>query len=210
MNSTVNSLYGDDLLTRYCEESPLTKIRFNVLPSRQIISSIASDLGELGFGPFQKSMPEHLRTIEMFEDERILMISNEHPMYPSIVSEGEDRLRAIPLIVSHLDDPDMRPAIDKLRDSFGTIWEVSNQSLRIDLVSRGLGRTYLDQRLARTNNLCRNSKALEFVSFSKIPLTFGLFHRKGKQLSKSTNHFIEVCNNFNFTDPHQHEPAQGT
>jgi hypothetical protein len=76
----------------------------------------------------------------------------------------------------------MRPAIDKLRDSFGTIWEVSNQSLRIDLVSRGLGRTYLDQRLARTNNLCRNSKALEFVSFSKIPLTFGLFHRKEKQL----------------------------
>ena len=198
MNSTVNSLYGSELLANYCDESPLTRIKLNVMPSRQIITAITSDLWELGFGPFQKSMPEHFQTIALFQDERVLMISSEHPMYRSIVSEGEHRLREIPLIVSHLDDPDMRPAIDKLRDNFGTIWEITDLPLRMSLVARGLGMTYLDRRVASANRLCSNFKALEFVSFAKIPLTFGLYHRKGKQLSMGARHFIEVCAAFSF------------
>lgn len=198
MNSTVNSLYGPELVSQYCDESPLTRIKLNVMPSRQIITAITSDLWELGFGPFQKSMPEHFQTIALFGDERVLMISSDHPMYQSIVSEGEHKLREIPLIVSHLDDPDMRPAIDKLRDNFGTIWEVSDLTLRISLVARGLGMTYLDQRMVAAAPQCNDFKALEFVSFAKIPLTFGLYHRKGKQLSMGANHFIEVCVAFSF------------
>ena len=50
MNSTVNSLYGSELVGKYCDESPLTRIKLNVMPSRQIITAIASDLWELGFG----------------------------------------------------------------------------------------------------------------------------------------------------------------
>ncbi len=198
MSSTINSLYGTELLGQYCQESPLTRIKLNVMPSRQIISAITSDLWELGFGPFQQSMPEHFQTIPLFKDQRALMISKHHPMYQSILSQGESKLREIPLIVSHLDDPDMRPAIDKLRDNFGSIWEVSDLALRIDLVSKGLGMTYLDQRLATANALCREFESLEFGSFAKIPLTFGLFHRKSKQLSMGARHFIEVCRGFGF------------
>ncbi len=198
MSGTVNSLYGADIVADYCEQSPLTRVKLNVMPSRQIITSVASDLWELGFGPFQQSMPELVHTIPMFADERVLMISRQHPKYQSVLSEGESTLRKIPLLVSHLDDPDLRPAIDKLRNSFGTIWEVSDLALRIDLVAKGLGMTYLDRRLVNTIERCRDFEMLEFVSFAKIPLTFGIFHRKKKQLSMGANHFIEVCRSFEF------------
>ena len=36
-------------------------------------------------------------------------------------------------------------------DSFGTIWEINALSLRMELVSKGLGMTYLDERLIREN-----------------------------------------------------------
>ena len=198
MSSTVNSLYGTELLSRYCEESPLTRIKLNVMPSRQIITSITSDLWELGFGPFQQLMPSQFHTIPLFTDERILMISRHHPSYQSILLKGEQNLKDIPLIVSHLDDPDMRPTIDRLRDNFGSIWEISDLALRIDLVSRGLGMTYLDQRLAKAGGLPAALAPLEFGSFAKIPLTFGIFHRRNKQLSMGANRFINVCKQFPF------------
>lgn len=198
MSSTVNSLYGTDIVSNYCKYSPLTQVKLNVLPSRQIITAVASDLWELGFGPFQQSMPVQCHTIPMFNDERALMISRHHPMYPSIISDGEKILRQVPLIVSHLDDPDLRPAIDKLRNSFGTIWEVSDLSLRISLVAKGLGMTYLDSRLVTATELCADFEVLEFVSFAKISLTFGLFHRKNKQLSMGANHFIDVYKVYNY------------
>ncbi len=198
INSTVNSLYGSELLASYCIESPLTRIRLSVVPSRQIISGVASDQWELGFGPFQKSMPDIITTIPQFEDERVLMISRHHARYAEIVKNGEKILRDIPLIVSHLDDPDMRPAIDKLRNSFGTIWEINDLSLRMNMVIHGLGMTYLDSRLIKDNAMCADLVALEFVSFAKIPLTFGLFHRKKKLLSVGTLKFIEQCTAMNF------------
>lgn len=198
MSSTVNSLYGPALVARYCEQSPLTRIKLNILPSRQIITAIASELWELGFGPFQKSMPDHFQTIPMFQDERVLMISREHPMYQSILTDGEQKLRDIPLIVSHLDDPDLRPAIDKLRNSFGTIWEISDLSLRLNLVASSLGMTYLDRSLVSGNKQCSKFATLELVSFAKIPLTFGIYHRRNKQLSKGASHFIDVCQSFDY------------
>jgi DNA-binding transcriptional LysR family regulator len=198
MSGTVNSLFGPALVATYCEQSPLTRVKLNVMPSRQIISAITSDLFELGFGPFQKSMPDHFQTIPLFRDERVLMISRQHTMYPLILADGEHKLREVPLIVSHLDDPDLRPAIDKLRDNFGTIWEVSDLALRMNLVARGLGMTYLDRNLASANSQCADFEALEFVSFAKIPLTFGLYHRRKKQLSMGASHFIDVCRIFDF------------
>ena len=58
MNSSVSALYGQVLMKKYCEDSPLTKIKATVMPSRQIFTAIRSDLIELGFGPFQQQMPD--------------------------------------------------------------------------------------------------------------------------------------------------------
>lgn len=198
MNATVNALYGRQLMKAYCDDSPLTRLKINVMPSRQIISAITSDLWELGFGPFQQQMPPLFDTIPLFRDERKLMISNDHPKYAQLDGDPELLARSIPLIVSHLDDPDMRPAIDKLRNSFGTIWEVNDIDLRIDLVRDGLGMSYLDQRLARAREDCRNLATLDSLAFASMPLTFGIYYHKRKHLSVGALAFIELCRQFDF------------
>ncbi|HKI74279.1 MAG TPA: substrate-binding domain-containing protein, partial [Pseudomonadales bacterium] len=198
MNSTVNALYSRSLITAYCDESPLTRIKINVMPSRQIISAIGSDLWELGFGPFQQQMPAHFHTIPLFADTRRLMIARHYKSLERFMKQPEQITERVPLIVSHLDDPDMRPAIDKLRDSFGTIWEITDLNLRIDLVAQGLGMSYLDAHIVETDPRCRDFIALDALPFASIPLTFGIYHRRRKQLSSGASKFIDVCQSFQF------------
>ncbi|MDE0990580.1 MAG: LysR family transcriptional regulator, partial [Pseudomonadales bacterium] len=52
MNSTVNHLFGASLVDKFCITHPLTRIKISVLPSRQIITAVSSELWELGLGPF--------------------------------------------------------------------------------------------------------------------------------------------------------------
>lgn len=198
MNGTVNALFGSKLVADYCRQSPLTRLQLNVMPSRQIISAISSDLWELGFGPFQQQMPAHFQVIPLFTDQRQLMISRHHPGYRALTGDGEKLAHQVPLIVSHLDDPDMRPAIQKLRDTFGTIWEVSDLGLRISLVEQGLGMSYLDQRLVAQMDAGDSLAAVDSLAFANIPLTYGIYHLKRKQLSMGARRFIEQCREHDF------------
>ncbi|MBV1877108.1 MAG: LysR family transcriptional regulator [Pseudomonadales bacterium] len=198
LNGSINNLYGSKLIKEYCRDSPLTKIKLNIMPSRQIITAIGSDLWEIGFGPFQQEMPAIFETIPLFTDDRMLMISKKHPDFAQLIADPDTILRKVPLIVSHLEDQDMRPAIDRLRDSFGSIWEVNDTDLRIDLVSSGLGMSFLDQRLIASNSDYQDLVALKNFEFAKIRLRFGIFYRKGKPLSMGAKRFIEICKAFNF------------
>lgn len=196
MSGTVSRLFGESLLNAYCAENPLTRLKVNVMPSRQIISAVASDLWELGFGPFQKNMPDYFHTLPLFSDERTLVISKDHPLAraaPDII------LQRVPLLTSHLDDQDLRPAMDRLRDAFGTIWEIDDTDLRVALTADGLGMSYLDQQLIETDPRCASMIPLTtHMDFASIPLTFGVYHRKGKQLSSGAENFLETCKSFNF------------
>ena len=190
MNSTVNELFGAKLIKQFCNEHPLTRLKISVMPSRQIITAVGSELWELGLGPFQQIMPDRFRTLPLFQETRHLVISNDR-RDPSLTAE--ELLNQVPLIVSHLDDPDLRPTIDKLRDNFGTIWEVNDLSLRLDLLNNGLGMTYLDERLmARHPELSH----LGPFPFSTIPLTYGVYYRRDKLLSAGAHQFIAVCEEF--------------
>jgi DNA-binding transcriptional LysR family regulator len=203
MNSSVNTLYGGALIANFCQEHPLTRLKIAVLPSRQIITAVSSELWELGFGPFQQTMPERFRTIPLFTDTRSLVVSESARQGQDILNHdilNQDILNKVPLIVSHLDDPDMRPTIDKLRDSFGSIWEINDQHLRLDLVRRGLGMTYLDNRIL-TSREGAGLRVLDSFTFSTIPLTFGLYYRRDKQLSAGAHLFIKQCADFPFEDP---------
>ncbi len=198
MNGSINMLFGQQLMQAYCEDSPLTRIKINVTPSRQIFTAVGSDVWELGFGPFQQQMPAIFETVPLFTDERVLMISKEYPGYHELVSDPVSILQSVPLIVSHLDDQDMRPALQKLRDSFGTIWEINDIDLRVSLVEQGLGMGYLDQRLIRHDERCRGLIPLNSLEFARIPLQFGIFYRRGKPLSMGAKRFIRVCEEFPF------------
>ncbi len=192
VNSTVNHLFGAKLLNNFLAEHPLTRIKHSVLPSRQIITAVSSELWELGMGPFQQTMPDRFRTIALFEETRHLVVHRSQ-LRPG--ASAEDVLHDIPLIVSHLDDPDMRPTFDKLRDNFGTIWEITDLHLRLELVQQGRGMTYLDDRLLREH---ADLEILDHFPFSTVPLDYGIYYRRDKQLSAGAHQFIRVCENFDF------------
>ncbi|MFT5560463.1 MAG: DNA-binding transcriptional LysR family regulator, partial [Litorivivens sp.] len=191
-----NRLFGESLLSAYCTENPLTRLKVNVMPSRKIISAVASDLWELGFGPFQQNMPDYFDTVPLFSDKRTLVISQDHPL---AYAAPEVILKGVPLLVSHLDDQDLRPTMDRLRDAFGTIWEIDDTDLRVALTAKGLGMSYLDQQLMTTDPRCASMIPLTtHMDFASIPLTFGVYHRKGKQLSSGAENFLTTCRTFQF------------
>jgi DNA-binding transcriptional LysR family regulator len=196
ISGTANALYADQLLAAFFQGSPLTRIKLSVVPSRQIISAVSSDLWELGFGPFQQIMPANIEILPLFQDQRTLMMSQDNALRLKAGDKAE--LSKLPLIVSHLDEPDMRPAINKLRNHFGNIWEVSDISLRIKLVARGLGMAYLDESLVARHENGGELQAVEFARVSRISLQFGLLYPRGQVLSSGAIKFIEVCSQFNF------------
>lgn len=192
-NSTVNSLFGSELVSRFVEANPLTRLKISTMPSRQIITAVSSELWELGLGPFQQTMPDRFRTIPLFQENRHLVMA-QHAL-PGDMSD-ENILRKIPLIVSQLDDPDLRPTIDKLRDNFGTIWEINSLTLRLSLLNRGLGMSYLDERIMAGQD---NLVTVDQFPFSRINLTYGLYYRRDKHLSPGAARFVKVCENFDFS-----------
>ena len=192
MNSTVNHLFGASLIDKFCTAHPLTRIKVSVLPSRQIITAVSSELWELGLGPFQKTMPDRFKTIPLFEETRHLVI-RKNKIKPG--ASAEDVLHDNPLIVSQLDDPDLRPTLDKLRDSFGTIWEVNDLELRLALVNQGLGMTYLDDKILEEQP---GLGIIDHFPFSTVPLTYGIYYRRDKQLLKGGHQFIRICEAFSF------------
>lgn len=198
MSGSVSQLFGNELLEDYCDSNPLTRLKVDVMPSRKIIQGVLADTLELGFGPFQHQMPNLLETIALFRERRKLVINNQHPALPRLLADKEGSLQEIPLMVSHLEDPDVRPAIERLRNEFGTIWEISNLSLRLNMVSKNIGMCYVDERVLNANGVCANFVQLEGLSFSDIDLTFGLYYRKRRTLSTGAKQFIDICQSFEF------------
>lgn len=199
MNATVQQLYGSALVAGYLQNSPLTRLQVSVLPSRSIISAVAAETWELGFGPFQRLMPDYLTTVPLYQDTRKLVIRRDHPQLQLLLEDPTKGVRQIPLIVSCLDDADLRPSLDKLRESFGIIWEVDNLDLRLELVRAGLGMSYLDQRLLDKTELGRDLTVPDGLEFAEIPLTFGLYHRRRKRISVGARNFIRICEQHDFS-----------
>jgi len=198
MSGTVSQLFGNELLEDYCDSNPLTRLKVDVMPSRKILQSVLSDALELGFGPFQHQMPAVLETIPLFTESRKLVINRSHPRLEMLLQDLENCIQEIPLMVSHLEDPDVRPAIEKLRNEFGSIWEISNLTLRLNMVSRNIGMCYVDERVLNTNTLCADFVKLPGLGFSEIALTFGLYYRKRRPLSTGARQFIDICQSYHF------------
>ncbi|MDP1931024.1 MAG: LysR family transcriptional regulator [Gammaproteobacteria bacterium] len=198
MSGSVSQLFGNELLEDYCDSNPLTRLKVDVMPSRKIIQGVMADTLELGFGPFQHQMPALLETVPLFRESRKLVINRSHPRLGRLLEDPENCIQEIPLMVSHLEDPDVRPAIEKLRNEFGTIWEISNLSLRLNMVSKNIGMCYVDERVLKANTLCADFVPLTGLAFSDVELTFGLYYRKRRTLSTGARQFIDICQSFSF------------
>jgi len=192
ISASLNRFYAPGLLSAYYRHNPHTRIKIAELPSRSIISAVLSGNVELGLGPFQKDMAA-FETIAFYTDSRHLVVSPKHPRYQDMINGDERALKLTPLIASALDSPDMRPSIQRLRDQFSTVWEVSSLSLRIHMVKEGMGVTFIDRKLLDEHPDCIDFRVMNDVSFGTIDKEVGVYYRAGRTLSDSAVNFIALC-----------------
>ncbi|MDG1944207.1 MAG: LysR family transcriptional regulator [Halioglobus sp.] len=195
LSASINRFDAPELINAYYRDNPHTRMKVAEMPSRSIISAVLSGNVELGLGPFQKDMVA-FDTIPLYRDSRHLVLSPKHARYEDMINGDQKALKLTPLIASALDNPDMRPSIQRLRDQFSTVWEVSSLSLRIHMVEEGMGVTFIDRKLLEEHPSCANFRIMDDVSFGRIDKEVGLYYRAGKSLSDSARNFIALCQSF--------------
>lgn len=195
LSASLNRFYAPALISAYYQENPHTRMKVAEMPSRSIISAVLSGHVELGLGPFQKDMAA-FETLPLYRDSRHLVVSPKHAQYDDMIKGDERALKLTPLIASALDNPDMRPSIQRLRDQFSTVWEVSSLSLRIYMVEEGMGVTFIDRKLLEEHPSCANFRIMDDVSFGRIDKQVGLYYRAGKSLTESARNFIALCQSY--------------
>jgi DNA-binding transcriptional LysR family regulator len=189
MSSLVNRFFGTRLLLTFCERNPLTRLKLDVAPSREIIYGVDEDRWELGFGPFQHQMPGHFESRPCFEETRVLVVHEAHPEFASLRRSPLDALGRATLLTSYLDEVTKRPGQERLRRLFGSVWEVSHLELRLALVAAGKGVTYVSDRLLPD---LEGFVPLAGVDFATIRRTVGVYHKKHKPLSEAAKRFLAI------------------
>ena len=170
MSSMFNRLFGRELLLEFCERNPLTRLKLDVAPSRELIYGVDEDRWELGIGPFQTLMPGHFETKRFFEEER--------------------ELAQLTLLTSYLDDATKRPGSERLRNQFASVWEISSLELRLTLAEAGMGVTYVSDRLVGD---LEGFHPIDHMEISTIPRVVGIFHKKHVALSEGAKRFLAIC-----------------
>jgi LysR family transcriptional regulator, hydrogen peroxide-inducible genes activator len=186
----VNSRLGVTLLKEFCERNPLTRLKVVVAPSREIVHGVSEGRWELGFGPFHHNMPAHFSLHPCFAETRRLMIAREHPSRPALLRDFAGTLRELPLVTSYLDETARRPSGERLRDAFGSVWEVSHMELRLALVADGKGVTYVSDLLTQVPP---QLVPVEGLPYSQIDRQVGAFHLKHQPLSQAGSRFLALC-----------------
>ncbi len=189
MSSLVNRLYGRELMLTFCERNPLTRLKLDVAPSREMIYGVDEDRWELAFGPFQHQMPGHFETYGCFDEQRVLVVHEAHPEFARLCADPAATLARATLITSYLDDVTKRPGADRLRRLFASIWEVSHLDLRLALVAAGKGVTYISNRLLPELD---GIVPIVGVDFATIDRTVGVYHKKHNVLSEAAKRFLAI------------------
>lgn len=190
MNSMVNRFHGRELLLEFCELNPLTRLKLDVAPSREIIYGVDADRWELGFGPFSNHMPGHLLTLPFFAERRLLVVHENHPRFDALQRDAEHELGQATLLTSYLDDVAKKPGSERMRNHFVSVWELSNLELRLALAEAGKGVTYLSERFFETLDGYHTIDGLEI---STINRKVGLYYKKHKALSEGAKRFVAIC-----------------
>jgi DNA-binding transcriptional LysR family regulator len=186
----VNARLGVTLLKEFCERNPLTRLKVIVAPSREIVHGVSEGRWELGFGPFHHNMPAHFALHPSFAETRRLMIARDHPARPALMRDSASTLRELPLVTSYLDETARRPSGERLRDAFGSVWEVSHMELRLALVADGKGVTYVSDLLTQVP---AQLVPVDGLPYSHIDRQVGAYHLKHQPLSQAGSRFLALC-----------------
>ena len=146
-NSMVNRYFTRSLMLEFCDQNPLTRLKLDVVPSKEIIYGVDDGRWELGFGPFLNEMPKHFTCKIYLEEQRMLAVHKSHPQFDALMQSPAAALAEATLLTSYLDEATRRPEANRLRTQFAAIWEIGNLELRLALAEAGKGVTYLSDRL---------------------------------------------------------------
>lgn len=190
MSSVVNRFHGVDLMLDFCERNPLTRLKLDVAPSREIVAGVDEGRWELGFGPFQHEMPGHFVARGFFTEQRVLVVHRSHPKFELLMYDTAAALRDVTLIASYLDDAAKRPGLERLRDEFASVWEVSHLELRLALIEAGKGVAFIPDTLLGEY---RQLVPVPNLNFGAIERTVGLYYKRHKPLSEGAKRFVAIC-----------------
>jgi len=190
LSPATNARYGVAILRDFSRLNPLTRFKVVVAPSREIVNAVSDGRWELGFGPLPHAMPEYFAFHAFFPERRHLMIAASHPARDELRGDPESALRTLPLITSYLDDSPRRTAGHRLRNAFGSIWEVSHMELRLALVAEGKGVTYVSDLVTQ---LPEGLVPIEGLPFSSIERQVGIYYLRHQPLSQAGSRFLALC-----------------
>jgi DNA-binding transcriptional LysR family regulator len=190
MSSSVNRFYGTSLLLEFSERNPLTRLKLDVAPSREMVYGVDEDRWELGFGPFQSRMPGHFECMAFYRERRMLVVHENHPDFAQLMRDPKTHLSTQTLLTSYLDDAGKRPGNVRIRDMVGNVWEVSHLELRLALCEAGKGVCYLSERILEELPGYHHISGLEISSLER---DVGLYYKKHKALSEGAKRFIGIC-----------------
>jgi LysR family transcriptional regulator, hydrogen peroxide-inducible genes activator len=190
LSPSANSRMGVALLKEFCERNPLTRLKIVVAPSREIVHGVGEGRWELGFGPFHHNMPAHFALRPCFSETRRLMIARDHPARGALAHNAVGTMRELPLLTSFLDDSTRRPTGERLRDAFGSVWEVSHMELRLALVADGKGVTYVSDLVM---SVPPQLVPIDGLPYSNIDRQVGAYHLKHQPVSQAGMRFLALC-----------------
>lgn len=192
INATINRYSAPALLLEFCRQHPSAKLNVDIFPSREIIYLILEGKKELGIGPFQKQMAA-FEKVPLFRTRSYLVVSKNNPHYEALLQNPQRTFHKIPLLTSFLDQSDLRPSAEKIRDYFSTVWEINSETLRLAMISGGLGVTFVGSQLFEDEATSQQLTIIEKSAFSTIERTIGVYYKKGTDLSEGANNFIRIC-----------------
>jgi len=190
LSPAANTKVGVAMLKEFCERNPLTRLQVVVAPSREIVLGVAEGRWELGFGPFHHAMPARFALHPCFRETRHLMIANDHPARDALRRDPVGVLRTLPLVTSYLDDSARRATGERLRDAFGSVWEVSHMELRLALVADGKGVTYVSDLV---HDVPARLSPVAGLPYSRIERQVGAYCLKAQALSQAGKRFLALC-----------------
>lgn len=161
---------------------PRAALHFETLPSRELPAAVAEGRLELGLGPYQKHMPGFVR-VPLGRQRMVLFAGRRSGAARALRQRGQEALRELALVTSHLDAPGARPGGGRLRERFRTVWVIESLDLRLGVVRDGLAVGWLPESAVRAAGLGRALVPVDWLDLGVIERQVGFFHLEGRPLS---------------------------
>lgn len=181
-----------ELVHGFHEKEPRINVDVLTMPGLELVHQVAAERVDIGIGPFATSMAG-FTTSELFHQEMKLFAGANHPLIDRLLEGDSEALRQTVLLTAYMDPPGNRPGKHKLRFRFGKVWEVASLSLRVQLLDRGLGVSYLPGNFIQ--DVAHEAKLhfLDKYDFAHISRQGGLFFPEGAKPSYAVQTFIDYC-----------------